>query len=305
MSPLSLREYKDGLDGVLAVRVGELFAEPKLAKTAERINDWLNKGLNESAGFLLPIQVQDIDQLTCRLYLQFKDGPKRNLVFGGGLSAIRMTKPTDWVKIIRAIPNAKVWTRDGKTTFRFTFEILKLFPEEVCKMIRSVWRDRLDGKELAIGGRVVDDRTVLMGEPDSPKANTPAPEWKEVEEGSLAFVLYIPKPPQADRATETRPKEVDETPVLRWLPSTARVVVGIDTRERFQVKAWIVCHISSEAEELEKSCITWLKGIASAAAEDIREERKPINVLFAKLTASAVVKRVGEKVKITLQTDKP
>jgi len=318
VSLLSPREDKEGFDGVLAVRIGELFVDPKLAKTAERINEWLNKGLKESAGFCLPIQVQDIDQLTFRLSVQFKDGPKTNLLFLGGLSSIRMTKPTDWVKIIKAIPDARITTQDGKTRFAFSFEILKLFPEEIRKMVGSQWRDRLDGKRFAVGGRIVDDRTVLMGEPDSPKDKAQArlgwaPEWQEVDDGLLAFVLHNAKRPEADKAAETPPKKDDEEqgklsqPELLWLP-WVRGLVGIDTRERVRVKAWVVCHTASEAEEMAKACSALLKEMRKAEADKPADQKSGDlfwETFWRNLFDSTVIKRVGEKVMITAETDKP
>ncbi len=305
------RGYQKSLEGILAVRVGEVLSDPQWARAAEWANEWLGKKLKKTAGFRLPIKVQDIDQITVRLLLSFE---KRSLMLGFFPSSIRMHEPTNWTEIIQAIPEAKVMTLDGMTTFSYQFQLLKLLPEEWLKTVRDLWGDKLEGQRFTIVGTVIDDRTVVFvdaAERARDKTEAPpewAPEWQEISAGLLALVLHNPMQPEADRPAETPPTQAKEEPrdsvepVLQSLTRFSRLVVGVDIRERIRVKAWVICRTSGEARAVARA-------MTKASGDLVKEKDRPDanrgDVLWANLAASAAIKQVGDKVTISAETPKP
>jgi hypothetical protein len=250
------------VDGIVALRAGEIFAAPGMARYAARVNQILAAQLPlHGLPSTLLVKVQDIDQIVARFILK----PGQRNWFQAGLTTLRMKRPFDWAGFIkREAPTVRERKKDGVTWYGLD-------------MLGS------DGKSPRVAlFCVIDDRTIVWdpltiykmiqaGKKSLPKPAWAA-DWKEVEGGLLAVLLNDPAHKYATKGAKAllppnagqEEKELGDLE-LKVARMASRVVLGVDAVKGISLTARFTCDKPADAAELEKACPALKFGLARVA----------------------------------------
>jgi hypothetical protein len=259
------------VNGIIAFRVGELFAAPEMAGYAALLNEALATELKGMFGlpFNLPVKVQDIEQITARVVLKIEGKQEKKSSFMAGLVSVRMKKACNWGKIIKAeLPQAKKITRKGVTYYEADWQppMGPLGAFQICVA---------DERTIVVDGAAIEKMIAARKKPLPRPAW--AKEWKEVEGGLLAVVLTDPThryaakcakallPPSATEE-EKKHAELERT----FVRTASRVVIGVDLRKGLHLRARFTCDKPEDAEELEQACQAFGK-LLREGTEDQKE----------------------------------
>jgi hypothetical protein len=280
------------VNGIVAIRAGEIFAAPGMAKHAAMINQVLSTQLVAlGMPFNLPVKVQEIDQIVVHITLKIDLQPVQKSTSLLGLTAVRMKKPFDWAGFIkRELPNVRERKKDGVTWY----ELDRVRPGS-------------DGKQSeTCPFYPVDDRTIVMHDLtiekliEGRKKRLPKPPWaaeyKEVEGGLVAILLcdrghsYAAKCARASLPANLGQEEKELSLLEVTIARTAsRVVLGLDGAEGISLSARFTCDKPADAVELEKACRTFKKLFRGASMQK-------------EFAGRATIQRAGNQVIVTAKS---
>jgi hypothetical protein len=286
------------INGIVVVRVGEIFALPQLAKYAATVDAFLATQLKPLLGlpFNLPVKVEDIDQIAVRLSLKIEIKPVQKTTNGMVPTALRMKKPFDWNQFFKKeMPKAREVKKDGLTFYELDCALPTGDAKRPGMFQFYVADERTLVLDSATIAKMVEARKKPLPEPAW------AADWKEVEGGLVAVLLSDPRHSYAAKSRQaTLPPDLDPAGKeladleLQFASTMSRVVVGADADKAIRLSARFTCDKPADAAELEKACATfgkWLRrlpvpGPANAAAQQ-------------ELFDGATIRRVGNQVIVT------
>jgi HEAT repeat protein len=290
-------------NGVLAVRVSELFAQPGMAAHAERVNDFLARKLKATGAmpFNLPVRVQDVEQLTGRIVVRIGEGKAPGGSFGVVFTAVRMKKVFDWEKVIRQeVPTARKVMRDGAVVYEADLTLPSGAPAPLQFHV-------FDERTLLLEGGAVASLIEARKKPLPKRAW--ASEWKEIETGLIAAVLEDPghrvavKSDRGPKHANAEDRVFAEQELKVWR-AASRLVVSVDDREGFQLTARFTCDCRKQA--------AGLKTLFEAARKELRKRmagppaHRPLDLrqkaavsLFGDLADSLKIRRAGSRIDVS------
>jgi hypothetical protein len=299
-----------GVAGVYALRLGELFAGPEMAKVADQVNAMLAGGLTQFGIPLnLPVKVQDIEQVTGRVWVTFNGEKTWAGTLGMSITAVRMKEGYDWKALVeKQLPGVEFTERDGLT----------IFPIEVPHQVPGV------PKKFHCA--ILDERTISLEtyeEADSVvkawvKKPRPAwaEEWRKYEDSHFALVLHNDTKAHARRPAEfDRPgddptdKEAGDVGV-KLLQNTSRFFVSGDFRRGLQIDAALTAETAEAAAAAEKA-LAAIRTILKSEVEQLPEPgaalapgRREAAAMMRDLLENFVIRRTGKQVALSLSSRK-
>jgi hypothetical protein len=301
-----------GGDHVYCIHIGELFATPEMADTARAINEFLAKNLKQ-VGFPcnFPVRVQDVDQISGRIMFQIatKEPARGSLTMG--LTAVCMKSAQDWVKMIHAeLPKAKEINHDGVSYYEANWQ-----PPAGIPLPPVIQLYAPDDHTIVVESGTVEKLIEAKKRPAAKPAWAPA--WEAVEGGLLAIAFSDPKhtyadllsaiPPTLGIGDEARHQSEMIEKVCR---KASHLVVGVETRGGFRIRAVFTCEKAEDAVELEKVCAEVRKMIQASADAPSEPASKPsanekaFMALQRALASSLSVERMGKQVIVTSASKK-
>jgi hypothetical protein len=299
-----------GVAGVYALRLGELFAGPEMAKVADQVNAMLAGGLTQLGIPLnLPVKVQDIEQVTGRVWVKFDGEKSWTGTLGMSITAVRMKEGYDWKALVeKQLPGVKFIERDGLTIF--PIEVPHQVPGFPKKFNCAILDERTISLETYEDVDSVVKAWVKKPRPDW------AEEWQKYEDG--LFVLVVRNDPQAHAG---RPDEY-ETPGgdhidketaeigVKLLRSTSRFFVSGDFRRGLQIDAALTAETAECAAAAEKA-LTAIRTILKTEVKQLPEPgtalapgRREATAMMRDLLANFVVRRAGKQVTLGIHSRK-
>ncbi len=303
----------DETQGAFAIRVGDIFAAPEMAKTAEEINDVLTLSRKEVAKviglpFLVPFKIQDVEQITGLIRLTVHADPLTGGSFMMMPTTLRMKKAVDWVALMKeSYPEVEVVEHNFRTYFR------------------TEWRLDKDKEPMPLHFAVVDERTLmLVGYEDKESCekallNSEQPawaaDWKEMQNGLFAAVIQHPRRAFTERfqdfvlRNDVEPDLKERTEIqMKVYRSASKMTLGIDTSAGLTLKARLTCDENSDAVDLEKMFAPFVtKGRLYAKALPRPAESDPVDAKAAfqlqkAVLESAALKRDGKVLTLTVNS---
>jgi hypothetical protein len=295
--------------GVYALRVGEAFHAPELAKLTAFLNQALRTGkaLGQDLGLTLDLPVEDIEQIAGRLTLRVEDKPPPNSTFMLSGVAIRAAREFDWLKQLKAwfgevaerrhngrtYYRVKKGGRGGVLVFGISGDSTFYIPDSrtlihdseanICKLID-----------------IQSARERRLAQPDG---------WEEFSRGFLAVSFDDPEHRLAKR-TAAAPKDPkdDETnrqrdQLVRFLRQTRRFVIGFDAAEGCKLDMRFSCDDANAAADVAKLLEEGVRLVgevlkADAPKDGASELVRSVGSIEIAMLRSAAVSREGAVVRV-------